>query len=92
MPVIYEDDNVQIIETVTANGKTVQTIDKPNSLGANREEILTKARAALTTNATYLAISSPSAAQNTAQAKALTRQMNAVIKYLLSDFANTTGT
>lgn len=51
-----------------------------------------KASAALTTNATYLAMATPSAAQNTAQTKALTRQMNALIKLTLDILDDVNGT
>lgn len=46
----------------------------------NRQTIHTQAAAALTANNTYLAIGSPSAAQNAAQIKALTRQVNKLIR------------
>lgn len=58
----------------------------------NRAALLTKARTAQTTNATYLALASPTTAQNTAQIRALTRQVNALIKLATADLADTTGT
>lgn len=54
-----------------------------NETDANRVAMVDSARQALSANRTYLAIASPTAAQNTAQAKALTRQMNGVIRLLL---------
>lgn len=59
---------------------------------ANRATLRDKANTALTTNATYLAITSPNAAQNTAQAKALTRQVNAIIKLMLGLLDDLNGT
>lgn len=47
---------------------------------ANESTIKTQAAAALTANATYLALASPTTAQNAAQVKALTRQVNGLIR------------
>jgi hypothetical protein len=58
----------------------------------NRAALLAKAATALTTNATYLAIASPTNAQNTAQVKALTRQVNALLKLATAALSDTTGT
>jgi hypothetical protein len=46
----------------------------------NRRALLSKASSALLANATYLAIGSPTSAQNTAQIRALTRQVTALIR------------
>lgn len=43
-----------------------------------------RARAALAGNATYLALATPTNAQNTAQVKALTRQHNALIRLIVA--------
>lgn len=43
-----------------------------------------RARAALAGNATYLALATPSNAQNTAQVRALTRQINALIRLVVA--------
>jgi len=46
-------------------------------------DLRTKGLAALTANQTYLALASPSTAQNTAQIKRLTRECSALIRLLL---------
>lgn len=49
----------------------------------NRSTIFAQAVQALTDNAAFLAIGSPSAAQNAAQVKALTRQTNKLIRLVI---------
>lgn len=51
--------------------------------GQNRTTIETQAAAALAGNKTYAALATPTAAQTTAQVKALSRQVNGVIRLLL---------
>ena len=58
----------------------------------NEKTLLDKAKTALTANATFLAIATPTNAQVSAQVKALTRQVNALIKLAARDLADTTGT
>lgn len=58
----------------------------------NADSLVSKARTALTNNNTFLAIASPTAAQVATQVKALTRQVNALIKLEIQDLADTTGT
>jgi hypothetical protein len=52
---------------------------------ANRDILtaLTKAQTALTTNSTFLALGTPTNAQAVTQTRALTRQINGVLRYLL---------
>lgn len=81
-------------DNVTAKviATSVRVVPKSGSPAFNQNDLETKARAALTANATYLAIASPTVAQNTAQTKALTRQVNALIKFALGDFTDVSGT
>lgn len=54
--------------------------------------IQARAQAALTTNATFLAIPSPSQAQAITQVQALTRECNGLIRLLLGQLDSTSGT
>lgn len=56
------------------------------------QALLDKARAALTANATFLALTSPTNAQTLAQVQRLTREVNALIKLQVRDLADTSGT
>ena len=58
----------------------------------NAEAIRAKAKQALAANAAFLALASPSAAQNAAQIKLLTREVNALLRLALSEFADTSDT
>lgn len=53
------------------------------SRNANEEEIRRLAIVALTTNAAYLVIATPTTVQAVAQTKALTRQVNGLIRMVL---------
>jgi hypothetical protein len=52
----------------------------------NEEAIRKSAAQALAANRTYLALTSPTNAQTLAQVRALTRQVNALIRLALDDF------
>lgn len=60
-----------------------------NQFVLNKEAIETAIKKAFLTNRTYLALTSPTAAQNTAEIQALARQMNGVFRYLLNQFDGT---
>lgn len=75
----------QAVETYQ-NGQLVGTRTVTYDVSAeqvNDETIRAQALAALTTNRTYIALASPSTAQNTAQIKALTRQVDGIIRLLV---------
>lgn len=82
-------------ETVTQSWvevpKAQEEIDA-ETFETNRLALLDKARNALTTNNAYLAVGSPTNAQNLAQIRALTREVNALIKLEVRDLLNTNGT
>ncbi len=59
---------------------------------ANADTLRQRASLALSTNATYLAIGSPTAAQVAAQVRALTMEANAVIRLLTNMLDSTAGT
>lgn len=56
---------------------------------ANERTLREQAVAAMDTNRVYIARSAPTTAQNTAQIKALSQQMNGVIRLLLGQFDGT---
>lgn len=58
----------------------------------NADDLRTKLRGALGVNRTYLGVGAPTAAQTTAQVKALTRQILGIELLLLDQLDDTTGT
>lgn len=58
----------------------------------NADLLRSKVATALATNATFLAIATPTAAQITAQVQRLTRECSAVIRLLVVQLDDTTGT
>ncbi|HET7741056.1 MAG TPA: hypothetical protein VFL67_10445 [Mycobacterium sp.] len=79
----------QITQSWVARPKTAAEIAADTAL-TNRATIEAQAATALSTNATFLAIASPTAAQVATQTKALTRQSNGVIRLLLNRLEATT--
>lgn len=55
-------------------------------------QLIGRAQAALSNNATYLAVGTPTQAQAVAQVAALTRQVDGIIRLLLGAFDTTAGT
>jgi hypothetical protein len=91
--------------TITmADGSTVQTVlrdDGSKSItyvpfagtpAANAQTMQNRATTALTANATYAAIGSPTNAQVAAQVALLTKECNGLIKLALGLLSDTTGT
>ena len=73
---------------VYLDGRLVGTMEVPVEED-NRQAIIAAARTALATNRTYVGLASPSNAQTVAQVKALSRQVNGLIRVLLGDFSGT---
>lgn len=61
----------------------VQRQQVEQSARTNRQTIVDAAQAALASNKTYANLANPTAAQTTAQVKALSRQQNGTIRLLL---------
>lgn len=89
--------------TVTENG--VATVHSNDAVTARVAAVLTaraveengtslrdRARTALTSNATFLTLASPTNAQTLAQVRSLTRQVNALIRLEVGALDNVTGT
>jgi hypothetical protein len=65
---------------------------KPGTVQYNLAQTLLKARQALAANVTFLAIANPTAAQVATQSKALTRQVDALIRIVVNELDSTAGT
>ena len=72
-----------IVTTYGPNGTVVGTKTITWEISAeqdNEETLRARINGALTANKTYVALANPTAAQSTAQVKALTQQMNALLR------------
>jgi hypothetical protein len=74
-----------VASTTSVTGLYVAPIDDRNALTLRQQ-----ADAALTTNATYIALTAPTAAQTAAQVKMLTRELNGLIRLTLGRLEATT--
>jgi hypothetical protein len=90
----WNDSGVQIsTRPYTAQELAQVAIDTAaQAQTANRTTIEQRATAALAANATYLAIASPTNAQNLAQIRLLTRECSGIIRLLLNQLDSTDGT
>jgi len=92
-PTVVDDNgDVQVIATRTANGGTVQALPHPGGPTDNLNTLRSRAGQALTANATFLALASPSNAQVLAQVQTLTRECSALIRLLLGQLDSTANT
>lgn len=82
---VYEDG--QAVATKQVTGLPVERAED-----RNQRTIEDRLRAALDANRTYLAIDTPTAAQQRAQVARLTRQNTALIRHLLRDLTDTSNT
>ena len=86
-------DRLANVEAVIAGAKVYDKAAGYIATPPNRATVESKLRAAVGPNATYLALGTPTAAQNTAQVRSLTRQVNALLRLQLPDLLNDmTGT
>ena len=72
-------------------GNIVATVPLPTER-VNAKSLAAKIDTALTNNATFLALASPTNAQTLAQVRALTRQMNALARLVAGKLDTTDGT
>ena len=95
MTIIEDTPDYQVIRTTSAAGFTNQVVLKPGPLltaQTNAADLTAKAQAAIAANATFLALASPTNPQVLAQVQRLTRECSALIKLLLNDLNDTSGT
>ncbi len=80
-------------DTTKPNNNVVSTrqVEIPQ-LTVNERSIRDKAKQALAINTTFLALATPTNAQNAAQLKALTRQVNALIRLTLNSLDDVSDT
>lgn len=90
--IIQDTSEYTVWEDIRPNARTVRIEFKAGSQGANRETLETRAQQALTANGTYLALPTPTAAQNTAQLQRVTRECSALIRLLLSRLEDVSDT
>lgn len=87
MAVIETRIDETVDETTGQTTRTERQVDVTAEV--NQRTIEDQALAALTANRTYIDRASPTAAQTTAQVKALSRQNNALIRLLLGQLDGT---
>ena len=92
---INDDGTTRVWEHTDVSGNVVGSSVERYVLGTatqNAETLRTRLRQALATNATYLALGTPTNAQNLAQIRALTRECSALIRSALAELDDITGT
>lgn len=99
------DDDARTVTTWSATGTLTGTrsytpaeaeqVDERvmvRTIIANEADLIARAKTAITANAAFLAVTTPTTAQAVAQVKALTRQVNALIRLVGRDLLSTDGT
>lgn len=86
---LLENDQMTVFEDTDASAGTSvkRTVLKPGHPMFRWQQLHNAAQGALDANHAYLALASPTAAQTAAQVKALTRQIDELIKHSLGDGA-----
>jgi len=81
------------INTHAGRGGILEAVDLPDDpIQVNTDTLHARCHQALSTNAAFLALASPTNAQTLAQVKVLTRECTALIRLLLNQVDDITGT
>lgn len=77
---VAEDAGLEVIATRTKNGGTVEYRPKPGSAAERAHQLDERLGQAIGSNSVFLALVSPTNVQVVAQVRALTRQVNAMLR------------
>ncbi len=89
-PIVYVAEPTTLAAVDSAAAPMVTAENTAATQAANAATIAADLAAALATNTTYLALANPTSAQNTAQIKELSRQLDKAIRLALGRFEATT--
>jgi hypothetical protein len=88
--VTLSDDALRTIfkDTNASGSQSIRVVPKPGSDGFNQDALIARAPIALANNAAFLALASPTNLQTLAQVQALTRQIDALIRFELTAYSD----